>query len=118
MQELRDVLASCFLCGTRTPKKITFLYLKQPQPLRDFDSTQFHAYIASLGDKVSAKLKLVRYMALDCHGTTEVYYHRDTPVHGEWWLRLLPDEREEIFAEGRTPRIISVGKWGWEMEAE
>lgn len=118
MQELQSAFASCFLCSTGPLKKITFLYLKQPQPLRDFDSTQFHAYIASLGEKVSANLKLVRYMALDSYGEIEVYYHRDTPVHGEWWLRLPQNEREEIFAEGRTPRIVPVGKWGSEMEAK
>ena len=112
------MFASCFLCGTQTSKKITFLSLKQPQPLLDFDSTHFRTFIASLSDKVSANLKLVRYMPLDPSGDIGVYYHRGTPVHGEWWLPLPPNEGEEMFAEGRTPCIVPVGKWGWEIESE
>ena len=112
------MFASCFLCGTQTPKKLTFLSLKQPQPLLDFDSTHLQGFITSLGDSVSANLKLVRYMPLDPHGNIEVYYHREAPVHGEWWLRLPPNEGEEMFAEGRTPRVVPVGKWGWEIESE
>lgn len=112
------MFASCFLCGTQTPKKLTFLSLKQPQPLQSFDSTLFRTSIASLGDNVSANLKLVRYMPLDPSGNIEVYYHRETPVDGEWWLRLPQDESEKMFSEGRTPRIVPVGKWGWETESE
>ena len=112
------MFASCFLCGTQTPKKLTFLSLKQPQPLLDFDSTHLQGFITSLGDSVSANLKLVHYMPLDPHGNIEVYYHREAPVHGEWWLRLPPNEGEEMFAEGRTPRVVPVGKWGWENESE
>ena len=51
------------------------------------------------------------------YGDVEVYYHRQTPVDGEWWMRLPQNEREQIFAEGHTPRVVPVGKLDWEIEA-
>ena len=108
------MFASSCLCRSSTLKKITFL----PSKLLDFGRTHFSAFIASLRDNVPVNLKLVRYMPLDPQGDVEVYYHRETPVHGEWWLCLPPNEGEEKFAEGRTPRIVPVGKWDWETEAE
>lgn len=121
-QELQRMFISCFSCGTSTLKKITFFSLKQPQPLPDYDTAHFRALIASLGDKVPANLKLVRYMPLNQvhrhpYGDIDVYYHRETPVEGNWWICLPSEEREQIFAESRTPRVVSVGKWDWETEA-
>lgn len=45
----------------------------------------------------------------------EVYYHREKPVGGDWWMQLPQYERDLIFAEGRTPRIVPLGKWNWEI---
>lgn len=117
------MFASYLLCGTSTLKKITFLSLKQPQPLLDFDSLRFQTFLGSLGGGVSANLKLLRYMPLNqVHdhppGKIEIFYHRETPVDGEWWMHLPQSEGEQIFAEGRTPRIVPVHKWDWETEVE
>ena len=54
----------------------------------------------------------------DPPGKIEIFYHRETPLDGEWWMRLPQDEGEQMFAEGRTPRIVPVGKWDWETEVE
>ena len=113
---------SDILFGMPVLKKITFLSLRQPEPLPDFDSLHFHTLIVALGSEVPGNLKLLRYVLPREHGfppvDTEVFYHRDTPVEGEWWIHLPAKEREQIFAEGRTPRIVPVGKWNWEIEAE
>lgn len=116
------MFATIFLWATTNLKKITFFSLKQPKPLPDFDTAQIHALLASLGDSIPANLKLVRYMPLiEMHSQSywdiEVYYHRETPVDGEWWMQLPRGKREQIFAEGRTPEIVPVGKWNWETEA-
>ena len=87
------------------------------------DSTVFHTFIRSLGSKVPANLKLLRYISLsqvhnDLHSRADIFYHRETPLDGEWWMRIPADEGDQIFAEGRTPRIVPVGQWDWEIEAE
>ena len=116
------MFTSDILFGMPFLKKITFLSLRQPKPLPDIDSLHFHNTIVSLRGAVPEKLKLLRYVLLKEHDfppvDTEIFYHRDTPVEGEWWIRLPLKEREQIFAEGRTPRIVPVGKWDWEIEAE
>lgn len=123
-QELRRVFASCFLLSTTALKKITFFSLKQPRPLLDFNSGDFWPFLASLGGKVSVNLKLIRFMPFhQIYGRpraweTEIYYHRVTPVDGEWWIRLPLEEGEKIFSEGSTPRIVPVGKWDWEKKRE
>ena len=120
LQELQQRFISCFLCGPRSPKKITFFSLEQPQPLSNFDTAHLHDFIASLGERVSTDLKLVRYMPLTraqerpCE-KTEVNYHRERPVDGGWWMYLPLYEHEQIFEEGRTPDIVPVGKWDWEI---
>ena len=110
------MFASCFLCGPPTLKKITLFSLRHSRLQVAFDSVRFHDFIAPLGDRIQANLKLVRYMPLGRafgfpHGDIEVYYHRDSHVDGEWWLSLAKDERDPIFAEGGTPRIVPVGNW-------
>lgn len=122
-QELQKTFASCFLSGAPALKKITFFSLKQPLPLPDFDTAHFCTFIASLGSQVRANLKLIRYMHLNqvrCYpfAKIEVHYHRETPVDGDWWMRLPWEECEQIFAEGCTPRVVPVGKWDCEIEAE
>ena len=97
-------------------KRLTLFSLEQPGALPDFDTAQCFALIVSLGDKVSAKLKLVRCISLEKQ--THVFYHRESEVDGTWWMHLPPNEDQEIFAEARTPRVIPVGKWDWEIEAE
>lgn len=77
------------------------------------DGTEFQTFVGSLGSKVSANLKLLRYMP-----QKTIFYHRETPLDGEWWMRVPADEAEQIFAEGRTPRIVPVGQWDWDIEAE
>ena len=115
-QELQRMFISCFLCDASTLKKITFFSLRQPHPLPDYHTAHVRALIASLGDKVPANLKLVRYMPPDpqyrhpCE-KIEVDYHRETPVEGNWWMGLPSKEGEQIFEEDRTPRIVPVGKW-------
>ena len=89
----------------------------------DANIAGFQAFIGSLGSKVSANLKLLRYISLSqWHNglirRVEVFYHRETPYDGEWWMRVPADEGEQIFAEGRTPRIVPVSKWDGETEAE
>ena len=99
-------------------KRITFLLPKKVQP----DSATFQTFIESLGKKVSANLKLLRYMSesqtYDHLRNRAFFYHRETPLDGEWWMRVPADEGEQIFAEGRTPRVVPVGEWDWEIEAE
>ena len=75
--------------------------------------TEFQTFVGSPGRNVSANLKLLRYMP-----QKTVFYHRETPLDGEWWMRVPADEGEQIFEEGRTPRIVPVGQWDWEIEAE
>lgn len=88
-----------------------------PQP----DKPMLQIFIGSLGSKVSANLKLLCYTserkAYDDLPNKTIFYHRETPVDGEWWMRVPADEGEQIFAEGRTPRIVPVGQWDWEIEA-
>ena len=110
------MFAYCFLCGPPTLNKITLFSLWHSRPQVDFHSVRFHDFIAPLGDLIQANLKLVRYMPLDrafsyLHSDIEVYYHRNTHVDGEWWLSVAKDERDRIFAEGGTPRIVPVGDW-------
>ena len=86
-------------------------------------SAMFQTFIGSLGSKVSANLKLLRFISQSqwLNGLTRkanIFYHRETPYNGEWWMRVPADESEQIFAEGRTPRIVPVGQWDWEIEAE
>ena len=90
-----------------------------PEP----DSMVLQTFIRSLGRKVPANLKLLRYISLsqvddDLPSRADVFYHREEPLDGEWWMRVPADEAEQIFAEGRTPRIVPVGQWDWEIEAE
>ena len=79
----------------------------------------FEGFIKSLGETVPANLKLLRYVS-QSHDTppreTKVFYHRETPLDGEWWIRLPADDSGQIFAEGRTPRIVPVSQWDWEIE--
>ena len=84
----------------------------------DFDSAHLHAFLVSLGSKVPENLKLLRYVPIKRghKDQTEVYYHRQTPVEGEWWMRFPQYDCEQVFKEGRTPRIVPVGKWDWETE--
>ena len=116
---LQQAFASHFLCGRPSLKKVTFLSPKQPQPVLNFDSAVFHAFVGSLGDKVLPNIKLLRYIPLIIGPESEparvkTFYHRETPLYGEWWIHLPADESERIFAEGLTPRIYPVSKWDWE----
>ena len=89
-----------------------------------FDAPKLHHFLVSLGDKVSSTLRLIRYRHLhpDAHkgetSRTDVYYHRQSPANGEWWLCINGEEGERIFEEGRTPRLVPIGKWDWETEEE
>ena len=89
----------------------------------DSDSAVFQTFIGSLGSKVSANIKLLRFVSqslwpIGLTRKANIFYHRETPCNGEWWMRVPADEGEQIFAEGRTPRIVPAGQWDWEIEAE
>ena len=103
-------------------KRITFLPWEQFPPITVLDNAVFQTFIGSLGSKVSANLRLLRYIPQshvhDGLRNKNIFYHRKTPLDGEWWLRVPADEGEQIFAEGCTPRVVPVGKWDWEIEAE
>ena len=104
-------------------ERITFLPCEDLRLIPKHDSAVFQTFIVSLGSKVSANLKLLRYMSLSqMYGGqpngANIFYHRETPLDDEWWMRVPADEAEQIFAEGRTPRIVPVGQWDWEIEAE
>ena len=103
-------------------KRITFLRCEHFPSFSELDNAVIQTFIGSLGSKVSANLKLLRYIpqshVYDSLPDKDIFYHRETPLDGDWWLRVPADQGEQIFAEGRTPRVVPVGKWDWEIEAE
>lgn len=121
-QRLQQAFASEFLCGMPTLKKITLLSDDQFPSLFDWDSVLFHKFVESLGRKVSTNLKYLRYRPLirkndPLWRKTHIFYHRETPLRGKWWIPLPDKDCKQIFAEGRTPRIVPIGKWDWETKA-
>ena len=38
-------------------------------------------------------------------GRTYVYYHRQTPMFGKWWIQMVDREGEWMYEEDRTPCI-------------
>ena len=85
-----------------------------------YHSVGFHDFVKSLGSEVSGKLKLIRYMDMKWmdedgrYRKSQVCYHRDTPIDGEWWMNIATDDAEQIYTEGCTPEIVPVPKWDWE----
>ena len=114
IQEHRMAFMESFLPNVPHLRKITFLSLDRPSGLHDFDAPTFHQFIDSLGDLVPSTLKHIRYCHLSprCYTgefrESDVYYHRLTPVDGEWWLLVEGKEGEDLFKEGRTPQIVHV----------
>ena len=100
----------------------------QSPPLPNFISESFHKTILSLNRQIPASVRLLRYKppnqllhhycSCRLHWDIEYYYHLESPLDGEWWMPLPPSEGELIFAEGRTPRLVPVGKWDWETQAK
>ena len=105
-------------------KKITLFFMKHTSALHNFNGVHLDTFVASLGNAAAAKIKFLRCMPVNIKTKEylsediEVCYHREEPVNGDWWMRLARDQRDQMFAEGRTPRIYPVGKWDWETAAE
>lgn len=121
-QRLQQTFASNFLCGMPTLRKITLFTADQRPYLYNSDSVLFHNFVKSLGGTVSANLKFLRYVPLDriddpLRSRTQIFYHCETPLYGKWWIPLPDEVCEKVFAEGRTPRLVPVGKWDWETNA-
>ncbi|KAL9129279.1 MAG: hypothetical protein Q9217_002226 [Psora testacea] len=110
-------------------KKVTFLSLSRPRDLRQFRAEDLHTrWIRRKchSDVLNPTLKHVRYRhyCRDAYvgewQSTSVYYRRDVPVkryspqsgrpYTEYWVELKVDEEEmgpeEMFEDGRTPRIV------------
>jgi len=102
-------------------RKITFLSLHLPSGYNGtsrngfaFNAPNFHQWIISLGDQVPQTLRYLRYRHLlskPYQGERQestVWYHRQEPKDGNWWIKLDEGEGEKMFEEERTPQIWPI----------
>ena len=99
-------------------RRITFQSLSRPcthngHQLHNFDAEKLIKYVKPLGHQISPSLRYMRYLPLvnkwrghgRMGGRTYVYYHRQTPMFGKWWIQMVDREGEWMYEEDRTPCI-------------
>lgn len=110
--ELREAFLGTFLPTLPHMKKITLLSLSRPEPLSSFDAWQSFFPVLNLHSncRIPSTLKYIRYCGLpNSDGRTRslVYYHRENPVNGMWWLAIRGREGRRVYEDGTTPSISS-----------
>lgn len=121
LQEMRKAFEQDFLPNVpSTLRKITFLSLHLPGGYNGIDRNDlaFNApclqdWIVSFEDRFPQTIRYLRYRHLSGPYQGErqkatVWYHRQEPKNGGWWLELDEYEGEMMFEEERTPHIWPV----------